>query len=232
MIPAFSTSSVARIMTEVFSVFTAKNFPVMRASSELLKALRRQGLKVGVKKGLEARKEKGKGKTQKESSISEKTMLVPSPGMSAETAASEEAWDWKEAVTRTTHASFVLLLSPFGAARRLCNPLIGTLRRRSRPDGLPSATTSMAFKVRRFQAREGPLSSEFQMELVTQEGFNDRIISPRGEFASCASVHVFRTRVCVVIQQQIDNVHMSQLCCPMQGCTAVLVADVDMRMIR
>lgn len=56
--------NVASAISDVFSVYTAKDFPGMRASSSLLKALRRQGLNVGVKKGSEARK--GKGKTKKE----------------------------------------------------------------------------------------------------------------------------------------------------------------------
>ena len=56
--------AVAHIVTDVFSVYTAKDFPGMRASSALLKALRRQGLNVGVKKGSEARK--GKGKSRKD----------------------------------------------------------------------------------------------------------------------------------------------------------------------
>jgi hypothetical protein len=47
--------TVASVITDVFSVFTAKDFPGMRASSALLKALRRQGLNVGVKKGSAAR---------------------------------------------------------------------------------------------------------------------------------------------------------------------------------
>ncbi|KAF7196328.1 Sexual development regulator velC [Pseudocercospora fuligena] len=61
---------VATIVTEVFSVYTAKDFPGMRASSALLKSLRRQGLNVGVKKGSEARKGKGKPKKEIESSAS------------------------------------------------------------------------------------------------------------------------------------------------------------------
>ena len=61
--------SVASIMSDVFAVYTAKDFPGMRASSALLKALRKQGLNVGVKKGSEARK--CKGKTKKEESSSE-----------------------------------------------------------------------------------------------------------------------------------------------------------------
>ncbi|KAK0366905.1 hypothetical protein LTR94_001013 [Friedmanniomyces endolithicus] len=52
--------TVVGALTDVFTVFTAKDFPGMRASSALLKALRRQGLSVGVKKGSEARKGKGK----------------------------------------------------------------------------------------------------------------------------------------------------------------------------
>lgn len=66
MTPGAVHGSVASIVTDVFSVFTAKDFPGMRASSALLKALRRQGLNVGVKKGSEARK--GRTKTKKESS--------------------------------------------------------------------------------------------------------------------------------------------------------------------
>ncbi|KAF2862349.1 hypothetical protein K470DRAFT_201940, partial [Piedraia hortae CBS 480.64] len=50
MMPGVSSPSVAGITTDPFHVFTAKDFPGMRASSALLKALRRQGLNVGVKK--------------------------------------------------------------------------------------------------------------------------------------------------------------------------------------
>ena len=68
MQPGMSSPSVASITTDIFSVFTAKDFPGMRASSALLKSLRRQGWNVGVKKGSAARK--GKGKAKKESSSS------------------------------------------------------------------------------------------------------------------------------------------------------------------
>lgn len=44
------------IISEPFEVYTAKEFPGMRASSALLKALRKQGLNVAVKKGREATK--------------------------------------------------------------------------------------------------------------------------------------------------------------------------------
>jgi hypothetical protein len=44
------------IVSEPFEVYTAKEFPGMRASSALLKALRKQGLNVAVKKGREATK--------------------------------------------------------------------------------------------------------------------------------------------------------------------------------
>jgi hypothetical protein len=57
-------ATVASVITDVFSVFTAKDFPGMRASSALLKALRRQGLNVGVKKGSEARRWKGRMKKE------------------------------------------------------------------------------------------------------------------------------------------------------------------------
>jgi hypothetical protein len=60
--------TVASVITDVFSVFIAKDFPGMRASSALLKALRRQGLNVGVKKGSEARR--GKERVKKEDTSS------------------------------------------------------------------------------------------------------------------------------------------------------------------
>lgn len=69
MMPGMSSPSVANVATDVFSVYTAKDFPGMRASSALLKSLRRQGLNVGVKKGSEARK--GKSKAKKETSSSD-----------------------------------------------------------------------------------------------------------------------------------------------------------------
>lgn len=62
--------TVASIITDVFNVYTAKDFPGMRASSALLKALRRQGLNVGVKKGSEARRGKGGGRMKKEDASS------------------------------------------------------------------------------------------------------------------------------------------------------------------
>lgn len=58
------------VVSDIFSVYTAKDFPGMRASSSLLKALRRQGLNVGVKKGSEARKGKGRTKKSQDNSAS------------------------------------------------------------------------------------------------------------------------------------------------------------------
>lgn len=53
-------SNTSRIQSYIdsapFEVYTAKEFPGMRASSPLLKALRKQGLNVAVKKGREATK--------------------------------------------------------------------------------------------------------------------------------------------------------------------------------
>ena len=54
----------ARIESDAFEVFTAKEFPGMRASSPLLRALRAQGLNVGVKKGSEASRRNARKKTQ------------------------------------------------------------------------------------------------------------------------------------------------------------------------
>ncbi|KAK3718194.1 hypothetical protein LTR37_005309, partial [Vermiconidia calcicola] len=69
MTPGSISKSVGSIETDIFAVYTAKDFPGMRASSALLKSLRRQGLNVGVKKGSDARK--GKGKAKKEASSDE-----------------------------------------------------------------------------------------------------------------------------------------------------------------
>lgn len=55
MTPGTKHPTVAHVVTDLFAVYTAKDFPGMRASSALLKALRRQGLNVGVKKGSDAR---------------------------------------------------------------------------------------------------------------------------------------------------------------------------------
>ncbi|KAF4548761.1 Velvet factor-like protein 3 [Elsinoe fawcettii] len=60
----------ATIESEAFDVFTAKEFPGMRASSALLRALRGQGLNVGVKKGSET-KGKNKGDIKDEDSDEE-----------------------------------------------------------------------------------------------------------------------------------------------------------------
>ncbi|KAF2156718.1 hypothetical protein K461DRAFT_289103 [Myriangium duriaei CBS 260.36] len=49
---------LAAIESDPFEVFTAKEFPGMRASSALLRALRAQGLNVGVKKGSESSRRK------------------------------------------------------------------------------------------------------------------------------------------------------------------------------
>ncbi|KAF2481687.1 velvet factor-domain-containing protein [Neohortaea acidophila] len=49
---------VASVETDVFTVYAPKDFPGMRASTALLKALHDQGLYVSLKKGTEARKRK------------------------------------------------------------------------------------------------------------------------------------------------------------------------------
>ena len=58
----------ARIESDPFEVFTAKEFPGMRASSSLLRALRAQGLNVGVKKGSEASKRNARRTAQQHKS--------------------------------------------------------------------------------------------------------------------------------------------------------------------
>ena len=55
MEPGATHGTVASVVSDEFRVYTAKEFPGMRASTALLKALRRQGMNVGVKKGSEAR---------------------------------------------------------------------------------------------------------------------------------------------------------------------------------
>lgn len=56
MRPGQKSPAVASVTTDVFRVFTAKDFPGMRPSTALLKALKNSGLTVGVKKGSEARR--------------------------------------------------------------------------------------------------------------------------------------------------------------------------------
>ena len=54
----------ATLQSEPFDVFTAKEFPGMRASSALLRALRNQGLNVGVKKGSAASRRNARKRIQ------------------------------------------------------------------------------------------------------------------------------------------------------------------------
>lgn len=67
MQPGAKHGCVASIETDAFTVYTAKDFPGMRASSALLMALRGQGLTVGLKKGTEARLSKGRKRHESES---------------------------------------------------------------------------------------------------------------------------------------------------------------------
>ena len=54
-------SIAGSIDSEVFEVFSAKDFPGMRASTALTKELKRQGATVSVKKGKSQRKRGGSG---------------------------------------------------------------------------------------------------------------------------------------------------------------------------
>lgn len=65
-----STKIQTQIYSDQFEVYSAKEFPGMRASSGLLKTLRKQGLNVAVKKGREATK-KSTRRTQNEGDDSE-----------------------------------------------------------------------------------------------------------------------------------------------------------------
>lgn len=60
--------TVITVTSDVFEVFSAKDFPGMSASSELTKELKRQGASVPVKKGNES---KGGKKTKKRGSDSD-----------------------------------------------------------------------------------------------------------------------------------------------------------------
>ncbi|KZF21628.1 hypothetical protein L228DRAFT_211832, partial [Xylona heveae TC161] len=51
--PGATTSIITSTMSDVFTVFTAKDFPGMRASTPLTVALKRQGCAISVKKGSE-----------------------------------------------------------------------------------------------------------------------------------------------------------------------------------
>lgn len=69
MRPGSKVGVVATIESQTFTVYQAKDFPGMRASTALLTALREQGLAVGLKKGTEARISKGRKRQQSESSV-------------------------------------------------------------------------------------------------------------------------------------------------------------------
>lgn len=71
MIPTGGKSSmIGTVESDVFEVFSAKDFPGMRASTALTKELKRQGATVSVKKGNEAKA--GKKVKKRGSTISDK----------------------------------------------------------------------------------------------------------------------------------------------------------------
>ncbi|KAI9675440.1 MAG: hypothetical protein M1817_001344 [Caeruleum heppii] len=67
--PGGYTPIITEVMTDVFTVFTAKDFPGMRASTALTKALKRQGCAISVKKG----NERANAQTKEEESAEEET---------------------------------------------------------------------------------------------------------------------------------------------------------------
>ncbi|KAJ8604991.1 hypothetical protein MRB53_041588 [Persea americana] len=79
--------TVATIYSDPFTTYPAKDFPGMQASTPLLRAFRRQGLNVGIKKGSEARKlQKGKARKRSESQESDRGFQPqpPPPGSSGQ----------------------------------------------------------------------------------------------------------------------------------------------------
>ena len=74
-VPGGRTESAAEALSDVFEVFSAKDFPGMRASSALTIELKRQGATVPVKKGNEAKSGK---KSKKRGSDSEGSSSDPS----------------------------------------------------------------------------------------------------------------------------------------------------------
>lgn len=58
-------------MSDVFTVYTAKNFPGMRASTALTKALKRQGCAISVKKGNEKANVHGREEESEEEEMAE-----------------------------------------------------------------------------------------------------------------------------------------------------------------
>ncbi|WPH02739.1 Hypothetical protein R9X50_00560700 [Acrodontium crateriforme] len=83
MRPGQKSPAVASIVTDVFDVFTAKDFPGMRPSTALLKALKNSGLTVGVKKGSEARRRNAakKGETSDEDDDDDGSEAEASPSL-------------------------------------------------------------------------------------------------------------------------------------------------------
>ncbi|KAL8906679.1 MAG: hypothetical protein Q9207_001865 [Kuettlingeria erythrocarpa] len=68
-IPTGSTTPILGVIeSDLFDVYTAKDFPGMKASTPLTIDLKRQGVSVSVKKGSESQKGKPKGQGQKRSS--------------------------------------------------------------------------------------------------------------------------------------------------------------------
>lgn len=68
-IPTGSTTPILGVIeSDLFEVFTAKDFPGMKASTPLTIALKRQGASVSVKKGSENKKGKSKSQGQNRNS--------------------------------------------------------------------------------------------------------------------------------------------------------------------
>ena len=70
-------SIAGTIDSDIFEVFSAKDFPGMRASTALTKELKRQGATVSVKKGKGQRKRGGSGSDKSSSDESDGASKAP-----------------------------------------------------------------------------------------------------------------------------------------------------------
>lgn len=85
------SSIVGAVESDVFEVFSAKDFPGMRASTALTKELKRQGAAVSVKKGNEAKAGK-KGK-KRGSTMSKSNSDASDSGTAAKSSAKKKTKD-------------------------------------------------------------------------------------------------------------------------------------------
>lgn len=76
LLPEGCTPIITEAMSEVFTVYTAKEFPGMRPSTQLTKALKRQGCAISVKKGNE-KAMGGSGSGDEDEKVDSRTSSAP-----------------------------------------------------------------------------------------------------------------------------------------------------------